>query len=144
MPDQLVLVVAGTEAELLERGLQRQRASATEARSDHLKCHDCLTRTQCPCSPRRASATRDRLPASACCASAELNDRPRQPSAGGHHHKHSTKRCDDDLRPPQLWRRVEEAVLPTNLHGLTRELPRVHVPASTPEISRLTALVVQA
>jgi hypothetical protein len=27
-----------------------------------------------------------------------------KPSAGGHHHKHSTKRCDDHLRPPQLWR----------------------------------------
>jgi hypothetical protein len=27
-----------------------------------------------------------------------------KPSAGGHHHKHSTKRCDDHLRPPQIWR----------------------------------------
>jgi hypothetical protein len=27
-----------------------------------------------------------------------------KPSAGGHHHKHSTKRCDDPLRPPQIWR----------------------------------------
>ncbi len=30
-----------------------------------------------------------------------------KPSAGGHHHKHSTKRCDDHLRPPPFGVRVE-------------------------------------
>ena len=27
-----------------------------------------------------------------------------KPSTGDHHHKHSTKRCDDPLRPQQIWR----------------------------------------
>ena len=27
-----------------------------------------------------------------------------KPSDGSHHHKHSTKRCDDPLRPQQFWR----------------------------------------
>src|SRR5215207_2372543 len=32
-----------------------------------------------------------------------------KPSAGGHHHKHSTKHCDDPLRPPELRAVLGEA-----------------------------------
>ena len=33
----------------------------------------------------------------------ELNGRPRQPSAGDHHHKYSITRFDDPLRPQAEW-----------------------------------------
>ena len=35
---------------------------------------------------------------------AQLNGRPRQPSAGRHHHKHSTPRCDEPPEPAAVRR----------------------------------------
>ena len=34
---------------------------------------------------------------------AELNGRPRQTLGWRHHHKHSTKRCDEPLNPQPFW-----------------------------------------
>jgi IS30 family transposase len=49
---------------------------------------------------------------------AELNGRPRQPSASRHPHRHSRRRCADPLRPPPLSATSAQSPWPLAVQGL--------------------------
>jgi len=80
---------------------------AMEGRSTVATCTVCSQRGSDEITKRRRPPVLPQSQRDRALQPSDLYGRPRRPLEGDHHHKHSTKHCDDDLNPPPIGARID-------------------------------------